>query len=180
MRITGGIYKGRKIICPRGVIRPAMDRMRESLFAILGDLSGVSFLDLFSGSGVVGIEAASRGAEPVVLVEKDYIKSGVLKENTAFVESEIKIFMMPVEKFIKRRKEEELSFNIIYLDPPFTFKNKAGIISGVVGGKLLNPGGGLIIHLPVEESLPEVIGGIRLQDKRKYGRSILLFYKKGD
>ena len=180
MRITGGIYKGRKIICPRGVIRPAMDRMRESLFAILGDLSGVSFLDLFSGSGVVGIEAASRGAEPVVLVEKDYIKSGVLKENTAFVESEIKIFMMPVERFIKRRKEEELSYDIIYLDPPFAFKNKAEIIGGVVDGNLLNPGGELIIHLPAEESLPDVIGGIRLKDKRKYGRSILLFYKKGD
>ena len=180
MRITGGIYKGRKIICPKGVIRPAMDRMRESLFAILGDLSGVSFLDLFSGSGVLGIEAASRGAEPVVLVEKDYIKSGVLKENTAFVESEIKIFMIPVERFIKRRKDEEFSFDIIYLDPPFTFKNKAEIISGVVNGNLLNPGGELIIHLPAEESLPDAIGSISLKDKRKYGRSILLFYKQGD
>lgn len=177
MRITGGVYKGRKIICPKGVIRPAMDRMRESLFAILGDLSGVSFLDFFSGSGVVGIEAASRGAEPVVLVEKDYIKSGVLKENTAFVESEINIFMMSVERFIKRRKEEELSFDIIYLDPPFTFKNKAEIISGVVNSNLLNPGGELIIHLPAEESLPDIIGSISLKDKRKYGRSILLFYQ---
>ncbi len=177
MRITGGLYKGRKIICPRGVIRPAMDRMRESLFAILGDLSGMSFLDLFSGSGVVGIEAASRGAEPVVLVEKDYRKSGVLKGNTAFVESEIKIFMLPVERFIKRRKEGELSFDIIYLDPPFIFRQKAEIIGGVVDGNLLNPGGGLIIHLPAEESLPDVIGGISLKDKRKYGRSILLFYR---
>ena len=157
MRITGGIYRGRKIICPRGVIRPAMDRMRESLFAILADLSGKSFLDLFSGSGVVGIEAASRGAEPVVLVEKDYSKSGVLKENTAFVESEIKIFMMPVERFIKRRKEEELSFDIIYLDPPFIFKNKAEIISGIADKGLLNLGGRLIIHLPAEESLPDVM-----------------------
>jgi len=177
LRSTGGIYRGRKIICPRGVIRPAMDRMRESLFAILADLSGKSFLDLFSGSGVVGIEAASRGAEPVVLVEKDYSKSGVLKENTAFVESEIKIFMMPVERLIKRRKEEELSFDIIYLDPPFIFKNKAEIISGIADKGLLNLGGRLIIHLSAEESLPETIGGISLQDKRKYGRSILLFYQ---
>nr|MQY76121.1 16S rRNA (guanine(966)-N(2))-methyltransferase RsmD [Spirochaeta sp.] len=151
--------------------------MRESLFAILGDLSGVSFLDLFSGSGVVAIEAASRGAEPVVLVEKDYGKSGVLRQNIAFVESEMKIFMMPVERFINRRKKEALSFDIIYLDPPFIFKNKAVIISGVVDGNLLNPGGGLIIHLPAEENLPDVIGGISLQDKRKYGRSTLMFYK---
>ena len=71
MRVTGGRYRGRTIKCPKGVIRPAMDRMRESLFNILGNISGESFLDLFSGSGAVGIDAASRGAEPVLLVEKD-------------------------------------------------------------------------------------------------------------
>ncbi len=71
MRVTGGMYRGRRIDCPPGDIRPAMDRMRVSLFAVLGDLSGTSFLDLFSGSGVIGVEAASRGAAPVVLVERD-------------------------------------------------------------------------------------------------------------
>ena len=65
MRITGGLYRGRGIKCPPGVIRPAMDRMRESLFAVLGNITGCSFLDLFSGSGIVGIEAASRGAASV-------------------------------------------------------------------------------------------------------------------
>ena len=67
MRITGGRYCGRKVIIPQGEleIRPAMDRMRESLFAILGPLDGISFCDLFSGSGCVGLEAASRGAKLV-------------------------------------------------------------------------------------------------------------------
>ena len=59
MSITGGELRGRTIKCPDGVIRPAMDRMRESLFSILGDLSGKSFLDLFSGSGTIAIEAVS-------------------------------------------------------------------------------------------------------------------------
>ena len=71
MRITGGQYVRRNIICPPGIIRPAMDRMRESLFSILGPLDGTSFLDLFSGSGCVAIEAASRGASPIHLVEGD-------------------------------------------------------------------------------------------------------------
>ena len=66
-----------------------MDRMRESLFAILGDLSGLSFLDLFSGSGVVAIEAASRGAEPIVLVEMDRGKKETIEKNLSFVEEEI-------------------------------------------------------------------------------------------
>ena len=86
MRITGGKYVRGKIVCPPGVIRPAMDRMRESLFAILGDLSGLSFLDLFSGSGVVAIEAASRGAEPIVLVEMDRGKKATIEKNLSIIE----------------------------------------------------------------------------------------------
>ena len=60
MRITGGRYNGRTVKCPKGIIRPAMDRMRESMFSILGPMDGLSYLDLFSGSGSVGLEAASR------------------------------------------------------------------------------------------------------------------------
>ena len=71
MRITGGKYVRRQIACPPGIIRPAMDMMRESMFSILGDIEGVPFLDLFSGSGCVAIEAASRGASPIHLVEMD-------------------------------------------------------------------------------------------------------------
>jgi len=66
MRVTGGKYCGRTIEVFHGdlEIRPAMDRMRESVFAVLGDLTGLSFLDLFSGSGIIGLEAASRGPSP--------------------------------------------------------------------------------------------------------------------
>jgi 16S rRNA (guanine966-N2)-methyltransferase len=81
MRVTGGIYRGRQVACPPGIIRPSMDRMRVSLFSILGDLSGCSFLDLYSGSGVLGIEAASRGADPVLLVEMDRRKRETILKN---------------------------------------------------------------------------------------------------
>ena len=83
MRITGGKYCGRKVIIPTGEleIRPAMDRMRDSLFAILGPLDGASFCDLFSGSGCVGLEAASRGASVVHLVEMDRAKREVMEKN---------------------------------------------------------------------------------------------------
>ena len=107
MRITGGRYSGRRITCPPGVIRPAMDRMRESVFAILGPLDGVSFLDLFSGSGVVGIEAASRGASRVVLVERDRKKRSAMEENARIVWDEagdapveLSIRSMPAERVL--------------------------------------------------------------------------------
>ena len=88
MRITGGTLKGRIIKCPDGIIRPAMDRMRESVFAILGDLSEKSFLDLFSGSGTIAIEAVSRGSKDVELCEKDRIKTKTVLENVSITENE--------------------------------------------------------------------------------------------
>ena len=175
MRITGGIYCNRRIKCPKGVIRPAMDRMRESLFSILGNLYGISFLDLFSGSGIVGIEAASRGASSVTFVEMDRIKKAVLQENAKIAENcKTEIFIIPVERFIFLTKNK---FDIIFLDPPFPFKKKQGLIDFISNKKILNPQGLVIIHHPSEEVWPDKIDTLTLEDKRKYGRSILLFYR---
>jgi len=176
MRITGGYYKGRKIVCPKGIIRPTMDRMRESLFSILGDISGFSFLDLFSGSGVVGIEAASRGAEPVILVEKDSKKINALKRNISFIHTEIKIVITPVERFLKRGKNR---YDFIYADPPFAYKYKKDILADIAVRSMLNESGLLIIHCSKTENLPEIIDNLTLSDKRNYGSSVLHFYGKG-
>lgn len=175
MRITGGRYRGRRVTCPKGVIRPAMDRMRESMFSILGDISGDSFLDLFSGSGVVGIEAASRGAEPVVLVEKDRRKRRTIEENTAFVETQISTVSMAAEQYLARAVRR---FDLIYLDPPFKYGDKAALVQRVDEAAVLEPGGLCLLHLPSQEELPERIGSLRLIDRRSYGGSTLLFYRR--
>ena len=175
MRITGGIYCNRRIKCPKGVIRPAMDRMRESMFSILGNLYGLSFLDLFSGSGIVGIEAASRGASSVTFVEMDRIKKPILQENAKIAEDcKTEIFIMPVERFISLTKNK---FDIVFLDPPFPFKKKEELVDLVAKKKILNPSGLVMIHHPSEETWPDKIDTLMLEDKRKYGRSILLFYR---
>ena len=175
MRITGGIYCNRRIKCPKGVIRPAMDRMRESLFSILGNLYGLSFLDLFSGSGIVGIEAASRGAKCVTFVEADRIKKSILQENTRIIEnSQIEIFIMRAERYILSAKNK---FDIIFLDPPFPFKKKQELIELLSKKNILNPSGLVIIHCPKEEIWEDKINTLILTDKRKYGRSILLFFR---
>ncbi len=173
MRITGGYYKGRKIYCPKGIIRPAMDRMRESLFAILGDLSDCSFLDLFSGSGVVGVEAASRGAEPVVLVEKDRLKITALKRNISFIHTEIRIALMPVEQFLKRSVNR---YDYIYIDPPFNMPGKSGVLQTISSSNIFSGRGRIIIHVPREEKLPESVENLCVTDTRHYGGSVLLFY----
>ncbi len=174
MRITGGSYRGRTIACPKGIIRPAMDRMRESLFSILGDITGYSFLDLFSGSGCVGIEAASRGAEPVVLVEKDSQKKPVILKNISFVEEEISLKMMSAEKYmmICQRK-----FDLVYMDPPFPMEGKIKLIEQASKAGILEDEGIMMIHYPSEERWPEKVGDFTVFDKRTYGRSILLFFR---
>ncbi len=125
MRVTGGIYRGRQVQCPPGDIRPSMDRMRQSLFQILGDLSGCAFLDLFSGSGIIAIEAASRGAGPVVLVEKDPRKRATCSQNVSFVEAPVEVLTMPAERFLAR---DARTFDYVFLDPPFAFAGKEGVL----------------------------------------------------
>lgn len=175
MRITGGTLKGRIVECPAGVIRPAMDRMRESLFAILGDLTGKSFLDMFSGSGICALEASSRGADPVFLVEKDPLKVETVFKNVSIAPHRIECKFQSVELFLKRTKER---FDIIYFDPPFPYKFHASLIEMVGSLDVLKTGGMAIMHRPKEREMPDVIANMKRTDQRVYGRSIVDFYTK--
>jgi 16S rRNA (guanine966-N2)-methyltransferase len=181
MRITGGAYSGRRVECPRGVIRPAMDRMRESVFAILGDLEGLSFLDLFSGSGVVALEALSRRAAHAVLVEADKKKRASIEKNTSFLDERITLYMMPVETFIKKHKGQ---YDIVFLDPPFAYKKKETLIQALLTHNLIAEGGLVLLHYPGEDKLKannllDAPPTLTIVDHREYGRSEVLFLKKG-
>lgn len=175
MRITGGKYNNRIIQCPKGEIRPAMDRMRESLFSILGNLAGTSFLDLFSGSGLVAIEAASRGASRLVLVEKDHRKSAVIKKNLGIIDEESKLCLMPAEQFIKTASE---SFDTVFVDPPFPYRKKPELLELIAEKGLLKEGGTLLLHHPSEDKIPETAGDLIQYRLKKYGRSLVRFYRR--
>lgn len=175
MRITGGKYRSRIVKCPPGVIRPAMDRMRESMFSILGDIRDLSFLDVFSGSGVIGLEAASRGCTDIELVEKDRGKKKVVMENLSIAQEKIKINFVDAEIFLSKAIK---SYDIIHLDPPFPLGNKLKFLKLIEENELLNINGTLMMHYPDEENYPETIGSLRQYDLRKYGRSQLIFYTR--
>lgn len=177
MRITGGTLCGRSIKCPDGIIRPAMDRMRESIFSILGDLEGKSFLDLFAGSGIISLEASSRGADPIYLVEKDKIKITTVLDNVSIAPKKINCKFMPVELFIKRNK---LQFDYIFCDPPFPYKYHIDLVDKCSKANALAPTGTLLIHRPSEKEMPEIIDRFIRYDQRVYGRSIVDFYKIKD
>lgn len=178
LRITGGILKGRRIEVPKGdfEIRPAMDRMRESLFSILGPLAGRSFLDLFSGSGIIALEAASRGALPVACVERDRAKLGLLIQNVSIAPDRIECHCVPVERFLLRCDKK---YSVVFCDPPFPYTHKSELIRSIAEKGIIEKGGLLLIHYPAEEILPSSEGLLTMSDERAYGRSVVRFYTQG-
>ncbi|MDR0910737.1 MAG: RsmD family RNA methyltransferase [Spirochaetaceae bacterium] len=180
MRITGGILCGREVKRPPGVIRPAMDMMRESVFGVLsnqfgGSLEGLSFLDLFTGSGTIALEAASRGASEIEAVEGDAGKRKILLENIAMSPVRIACHFISVELYIKRARR---AFDIIFCDPPFPYKYKSELVQSIAASPLMAKEGSLLlIHRPDREKL---LSGdeIVLKETRKYGRSEVDFFKK--
>jgi 16S rRNA (guanine(966)-N(2))-methyltransferase RsmD len=154
-----------------------MDQMRESVFAILGDLTGKSFLDLFSGSGIVALEAASRGASSVELVEKDHKKIETVLQNVALAEStpctRIRCHFMAAELFLRRSKTQH---DLIFCDPPFPYQFHVQLAKTVSERNLLTDSGIFLIHRPRELTFPETIGSLTRFKQKEYGRSVVEFY----
>jgi 16S rRNA (guanine(966)-N(2))-methyltransferase RsmD len=175
MRITGGILKGRSVEVPGGVIRPAMDRMRDSVFGVLGDLTGRSVLDMFSGSGIIALEAASRGANPVEAVDMDRRKRQTLIENVSLSPVRIHCRFMAAELYVRRAKTP---FAIIFCDPPFPYKFKWELMASIAASPLMRPGSRLLIHRPRQDAFDLPPEGLTFEESRAYGRSIVDFFKR--
>jgi len=140
----------------------------------MGELSDCSFLDLFSGSGLCALEASSRGANPVVLVEKDADKFPTILENVSIAENRIECKRMSVELFIQRNSK---AFDFIYIDPPFPYKFHNELLTMLASSSTTHEGSVVIMHRPREKDMQE-IDGLQKVDERRYGRSIVDFYKK--
>lgn len=166
--------RGRRVGMPPGLIRPAMDRMRESVFAVLGDIDGRSFLDLFTGSGLIALEAASRGASPVEAVEMDKKKCGILLKNVSIAPVRINCRFMAVELYIRQARQ---AFDYIFCDPPFPYRYKRELAASIAASVLLAGGGILMMHRPREDSWADGIKGLALDGRRAYGRSIVDFWR---
>ncbi len=119
MRIISGRFKGRIIKMPRG-IRPTQDKVRKALFDILGDITGLSFLELYAGSGAVGLEASSQGAGRVLFVERDRRCIKQIKQNLQVSGlSDYRVIGRDVIEAVKQLGQQDEKFDIIFLDPPY-------------------------------------------------------------
>ena len=174
MRITGGELRGRQVKVPKGLIRPAMDRMRESVFASLGDISGKSFLDIFSGSGIIALEAASRGAGYIEAVEADPLKRPALLENVKISPVRIHCRFMPAELYVKRAKRR---FDYIFCDPPFPYKYKWELLKCIAASSLMGEGSCLLLHRPREDFCDFPSANLLPRNSKEFGRSVVNFYE---
>ncbi|AHC14459.1 RsmD family RNA methyltransferase [Salinispira pacifica] len=180
MRITGGEFAGRRIHCPPGTIRPAMDRMREAVFSSLGPLNGLTFLDLFSGSGIIALEAASRGASRVHSVERDRRKKDMLKENLGIAGDHCSFTLGAVERFIMTRQER---FDIIFLDPPFPYKHKNDLLKKLINSALVGPETRVLMHFPAEDRIRSEFQdtdgqkSLVFEKEKKFGRSRVYYFR---
>jgi len=179
MRILSGKYKGRIIKMPAG-IRPIQDKVRKSLFDILKDaIVKASFLDLFSGSGIVGIEALSRGAKKVFWVENDPRCIKIIEDNLASLGySKEVVIGLDVFKALEKFQQSRYKFDFIYFDPPYYQDLAKKTLQSLSTYDILNAYGLAIAQHDHKETLPEVLRGLTLWRKARYGQTILSFYRK--
>jgi len=183
MRVISGVARGKKLISLKGLeTRPTLDRVKESLFNILQFyIKDSKVLDLFSGSGAIGIEAISRGAKSVTFCDNSIYAIKIIKtniENTRSKENSVVLHKDYISA-LNILSEEKKKFDIIYLDPPYKTDFAKNAIEKIIELNLLSKDGIIILETDDTEKIEEITNQeIEIFDKRKYGRAILIFIRK--
>ena len=181
MRIISGKARGTKLYTLEGnITRPTLDRVKESVFNIIqNNIIESVFVDLFSGSGAIGLEAASRGAKKVILCEKDKNAANVIKKNiekTHLNENTI-LYNMNYEKMIEELNEK---IDIIYIDPPYKTDLAYESLKKMIELELITNDTLIIVETDEEERIIKQMNELEIEiiNKRKYGRVYLIFIKR--
>ena len=183
MRVIAGQAKGRRLrSVPGRETRPITDRVKQSLFDILGgDVVGSRFLDLFAGTGSVGIEALSRGAERAVFVERSAAAVRVIRHNLEVTQlaNWARIVQADVFVFLRRPPFEEAPFALVYVAPP-QYRGlwaKTVLALDAEPEPLLSDGSQIIVQIHPKEHTPLPLTRLTLTDQRGYGSTLLCFYE---
>lgn len=178
MKIIAGKFKGRIIRMPKG-IRPSSNKVREALFEILKNrIQGSVFLDLYCGSGAIGIEAFSRGAEDVTFVDKDFRCISVLKDNLseAGILDSSSIYRKDAAKVIQDLSKSGKRFDIIFMDPPYYKDMAKNTLIALSDYDILAPNVLVIAELSKRDFLPDEIGRFKKIRVSQYGDTKLEFF----
>jgi 16S rRNA (guanine966-N2)-methyltransferase len=177
MRITGGSAKGRKLKVPAGArVRPTSDKVKQALFNILGErVKSALFLDLFAGTGGIGLEALSRGAELVTFVDDSRESLQVTRHNVeqAGFADRSRIIASRAESFLKKAGEQ---FDIVFLDPPYSLEQEP-LLESLSSSGTVKPGSIVVFEHFKKVRSPEAAGRLVLDREAVYGDTVLAFYR---
>jgi 16S rRNA (guanine966-N2)-methyltransferase len=178
MRIISGEFRGRRLHPPKGDrIRPTIDRVREAVFNIVAEkVPGAKVLDLFAGTGAMGLEALSRGAQFCFFVDNGTEAVRLIRENVQLcaADSRSRIIQTPVSTAIGRLRSEQALFDLIFMDPPYGkgyIEKTLQIIGPLAGNDAL-----VVAEQHVKDSLPMVPATWQKERERKYGDTLILVY----
>ena len=182
MRITGGEFCGRVLKAPAdGALRPTQDRVRESLFAILApEMAGADFLDLFAGSGAVGIEALSRGAASAAFVESDPRHLSAARANLASLAPKARAQFVRADVYSWIACYSGPGFSIAFADPPYALGEEKGyalFLAMLAERGVVRPGGLFAAEMTAVQRAEETPGWELLRDRR-YGRTRICIWRR--
>jgi 16S rRNA (guanine966-N2)-methyltransferase len=175
-RITGGSARGRAVRVPASA-RPTSGRVREAVFARWQEaIAGAAFLDLFAGSGIVGLEAASRGAARVTWVEEDRRAAQTLAANLAALHLDGDLRRGEALRVVAELAAAGARFDLVYADPPYAWNEGLRLLAATA--PLVGEGGELALEHSGRAAPPETAAGLRRVDTRRYGDSAVSFYRR--
>lgn len=182
MRIIAGDAKNKRLKTRKGTdTRPTLGSMKESLFSIIaGYIDGARFLDLFSGSGSISLEALSRGAKKAIMIEKDSeaLKYLIENINNLGYEEKCRAYKNDVLRAIGILGRKGEIFDIIFMDPPYKEELCTQCIKEISKNKILSSDGIIIAEHHLFEDMKDEIGEFKKIDERKYGKKVFTFYKR--
>lgn len=182
MRIISGKAKGTKLYTLEGLnTRPTLDRVKESIFNIIqNEIKDAQVLDLFSGSGAIGLEFISRGAERAILCDKSKEAIEIIRKNVqkTHFEEKTEICNMDYETCLEKNKNKK--FDIIYIDPPYKTDYIYKSLKKILDLDLVTEESLIITETDDEKRIEKELENIKVEivDKRKYGRATIIFLKK--
>lgn len=181
MRVISGKAKGRRLFTiPGEATRPTTDRVKEAVFSLLGpNLQDAKVLDLFAGSGALGIEAISRGAAAAVFVDNSSRAVKVIKKNveSCGFQEEATTYRLNAQQALNKMKAEGRVFDLIFLDPPYNISNYDEIIQKIQDNGLLEKDARIVVEHDYKLSLPSEIGMLSLIKDNKYGDIRISIYQ---
>ena len=179
MRVIAGTAKGKQLKTPDGMLtRPTTDRVKEALFSIIHfDLPGACVLDLFGGTGQLGIEALSRGAKKAVFVESREEACKLIRENLkrTGLQDRAQVVRADYLEYLRRCREK---FDIVLLDPPYAEVFLENALKMITEIDILQSGGIIVTERPLGKELPWDFEGYTRSKDYKYGKTLLAVYKK--